>query len=278
MSEVIELPAGVKVVVRGWLNCNQVLLPHDDGQVLIDSGYHSGADETLALLAAHSGNIVRLINTHGHTDHIGGNAAVAARYGCPITVPAREAAWLDPWDSQALWKGYADQFAPPFRFTDTISPRDEFRAADTTWRALAAPGHAMGALMFYCPERQLLVTGDALWENGLGAIMPHRGDNAELEAALDTLALIETLPPATVIPGHGRPFADMHAAVARARVRLLGFRLDAAKTARHFIKVMFVFSLLDKRAMAYADALATFARVPVYRDLNARFLGIPEAS
>lgn len=77
------LPAGVRVMVRGWLSCNQILLGDGDGDVLIDSGYHTHADKTLALLDARTRRVTRLINTHCHSDHVGGNAAVAARYGLP---------------------------------------------------------------------------------------------------------------------------------------------------------------------------------------------------
>ncbi len=34
--------------------------------------------------------------------------------------------------------------------------------------ALAAPGHDMGALVFYNPEHRILISGDALWQNGYG--------------------------------------------------------------------------------------------------------------
>src|ERR1700693_4121293 len=86
-----RLPQKVDVIVRGWLNCNQILLTDGDGHVLIDSGYHTHAQETLALLHANCTQVSRLINTHSHSDHIGGNAAVAERYACPITVSALEA-------------------------------------------------------------------------------------------------------------------------------------------------------------------------------------------
>ena len=271
------LPVEMRVLVRGWLNCNQILLADGDAHVLIDSGYHTHAEDTLALLQANTRRISRLINTHCHSDHIGGNAAVAAHYACPVTVSAMEAPSLDPWDDEAFWLGYTGQYTPRFRFTDTLSPGDTFFAGGTEWQALAAPGHAMGALIFHSPESQVLITGDALWQHGMGVILPREGDNPELEAALDTLTLIENLPVQVVIPGHGEPFRDARRAVQEARTRLLTFRSDVRKTARHFMKVMFVFSLLAKRSMRQDAALAYILQVPVYNDLNRRFVGMPEA-
>lgn len=270
-----SLPDGVTVLVRGWLNCNQILLADGDAHYLIDTGYHSYARQTLHLLEAHTSRVSRIINTHSHSDHIGGNAALAAHYGCPVTVSALEAPSLDPWDDDAFWLSYADQHVPQFRFTDTLAPGDMFRAGDTEWQVFAAPGHAMGALIFYSPKWRALITGDALWEHGLGAIMPREGHNPELAAALDTLATIEGLDVATVIPGHGEPFHDVHAAIGEARSRLLGLQEDVGKNARHFMKVMFVFALLARGSMRYEAALDYILRVPVYEDLNRRFVHEP---
>src|SRR5690606_15909147 len=75
------------------------------------------------------------------------------------------------------------------------------------------------------------------------------------------------------IPGHGEPFADVAGALARARSRLAAFADDPRRTARHMMKVMFVFSMLHRGGIAVAEADAYVARVPVYRDLDERFLG-----
>jgi glyoxylase-like metal-dependent hydrolase (beta-lactamase superfamily II) len=275
MRSDFRLPKKVGVIVRGWLNCNQILLADGDAHVLIDSGYYTHAQETLALLKANCAQVSRLINTYRHSDHIGGNAAVAERYGCPITVSALEAPNLEPWNDDALWMRYADQFAPRFRFTDTLSPGEAFNAADTQWQALAAPGHAMGALVFYSPEHRLLISGDALWRHGLGAIIPREGENLGLEAALATLDMIEKLGVTTVIPGHGEPFTEVAEAIAELAPACSHSR-GRAQDARNFLKGMFVFSLLAKRSIGSDEALAYIKRVPVFGDLNRRFVRWPD--
>src|SRR5512147_869002 len=112
------LPPQLHVFVRDWLSANNVVLRSRDGHVLIDTGYVSHAPLTLALLASPRGlggePLAWLVNTHGHSDHVGGNAAVRAAYGCPIAFPAAEAPLVERWDAKALLYDYADQEAGRF--------------------------------------------------------------------------------------------------------------------------------------------------------------------
>ena len=83
-----SLPPQIRVFVRDWLSSNNILLKSDAGHVLIDTGYVRHAPLTLALLASRQGldgdMLARVVNTHCHSDHMGGNAAVARAYGCPM--------------------------------------------------------------------------------------------------------------------------------------------------------------------------------------------------
>src|SRR5688572_30628323 len=253
----MDLPASVRVLVRGWLNCNQVVLLAPGDNVLIDSGYCTHRERTLELLAGPGGldgePLERLINTHCHSDHMGGNAAVASAHGCSITIPVGEVKHVDPWTPQSVWMAQFDQKADPFHFDHTLAPGDRFEGGGLEWHVHAAPGHDMDALMFFEPRHRILVSGDALWENGMGFVWPEEGANPFIDAALETLARIERLDPAIVIPGHGTPFGRVDDSVANVRSRLEAFAADPAKNARHVVKVMFVFALLDRGSMAIDD-------------------------
>jgi glyoxylase-like metal-dependent hydrolase (beta-lactamase superfamily II) len=273
----VKLPASIRVIERGWLNCNQVVMLAPGDNVLVDSGYCTHRERTLELLASPAGldgePLERLINTHCHSDHMGGNAAAASAYGCRISIPAGEAKNVEPWTPQSAWMEEFDQRADPFHFDDTIDAGDSFEGAGLEWRAYGAPGHDMDALMFFEPANRILVTGDALWENGMGFVWPEEGANPFIDAARETLATIERLEPSIVIPGHGAPFADAAGALARVRGKLDAFARDPAKNARHVIKSMFVFALLERGRMA-RDAVAPYlAKVPCYGRMAERFLG-----
>jgi glyoxylase-like metal-dependent hydrolase (beta-lactamase superfamily II) len=272
----VPLPPQMHVFVRDWLSSNNVLLKSDAGNVVIDSGYHTHAPLTLGLLEGRfglaSGPLALLVNSHCHSDHIGGNAAIRERYGCAIAIPEGEAKLLDPWDPIGLLLTYADQHAPQFRFDRTIAPGDVNRWGDLDWEALAAPGHDMGALMFYNRAHRILVTGDALWANGFGFVLPREIDPACLPATRATLDLIASLDVSVVVPGHGEPFTDASGALARGYSRLAALEADPARNARHILKAMLSFKLLERRRMRLADLPRYVEEVPIFRDMNAGFL------
>ena len=274
-----SLPSAIRPIVRGWLNCNQIVMLAPRDNVLVDSGYSTHRERTLELLASREGldrqPLERLVNTHCHSDHMGGNAAIASAYGCRVTIPAGEVKHVDPWTPQSVWMAQFDQKADPFHYDDTIAAGGAFEGGGFEWEAHAAPGHDMDALMFFEPVNRILISGDALWEDAMGFVWPEEGPNPFIAAAHETLAAIERLDPAIVIPGHGKPFFDARGSIAKVRSKLAAFERDPAKNARHVMKVMFVFALLDREHMALTEVPAYLARIPCYRSMSERFLGEP---
>jgi glyoxylase-like metal-dependent hydrolase (beta-lactamase superfamily II) len=276
----LNLPPQIRVLERGWLSSNNIVIHNGDECALIDSGYHAHAAQTLLLLQHALGGkpLTRLINTHCHSDHMGGNAAVQRAYGCRISVPAGEAPAIAAWDERAMMLGYTGQSAERFSYDDTIAAGDRLQLGGLEWEALAAPGHDMHALMFYAPAARILISGDALWENGFGLIFPELfGQAGGFAATRATLEAISRLQIETVIPGHGAPFGDIGLALATAFQRLDAYERDPAKLARHALKVMLSFSLMIQGRIALAGLPQFLADTPIYGDINRRFLQLPEA-
>jgi glyoxylase-like metal-dependent hydrolase (beta-lactamase superfamily II) len=276
----VRLPESIQVIERGWLSANNVVL-HERGEaVVVDSGYGAHAAQTVALVerALAGKRLARLVNTHCHSDHMGGNAAIQRKFGCRTSIPEGEAPIVDRWDEQALFLAIADQRAERFRYDDTFRDGDALQMGGLEWRVIAAPGHDTHAVMFYSPEARVLISGDALWENGFGVVFPQLfGRDTALAETRATLEAIARLEVDTVIPGHGRPFGDAGAALERAFYRLEGYEEDITRLARHCAKVMLSFSLLEKRSMPLAELPAYVARVPILAELNSRYLGMRPA-
>jgi glyoxylase-like metal-dependent hydrolase (beta-lactamase superfamily II) len=273
-----RIDSNLCVIERGWLNCNQVVLTSPERNVLIDSGYGRHAQRTIGYVeeALGAGTLHQLLNTHCHSDHMGGNRALAAHFGCEVIIPEGEVKHVVPWTEQSCWSEQMDQYAEEFAIDATLAAGDIVHAGARDWRAVAAPGHDMDAVMFFSEEGRILVSGDALWERGMGFVWPEREGESRtsfLDHARATLDVIEQLNPSMVIPGHGAPFGDVAAALAESRARLDAFQRDPAKHARHVVRALFVFSLLDRGNMR-ADAVADYIRgVPVYAQMREDFLG-----
>jgi len=271
------LPPGILVIERGWLSSNNILLSAGDEVTLVDSGYVGHAAQTVALVgqALAGRRLARLINSHSHSDHIGGNAAVQRAFGCRIVIPAGIEQHVATWDEEALLLGPAAQRGDRFRHDDVIAAGQQFEMGGLAWQALAAPGHDMEALVFHCPEKRLLISGDALWQDGFGIVFGELvGRAGALQATRSTLEMLASLPVATVIPGHGAAFDDVEAALQRAFRRLQAFEDDPARIARNAVKACFTFNLLDLQRLPRAALAGYLNGVPLFRDIGARLLGM----
>lgn len=272
------LPDSLLVLERGWLSSNSILFLEGEQAALIDSGYVTQAHQTVALLehALAGRRLTRLLNTHSHSDHIGGNAAVTAAFGCQVIVPQGIDATIAEWDEEALLLSPLGQSAARFRHDATISAGTEVELGSLIWKAIAVPGHDMDALAFHNTERRLLISGDALWRNGFGVVfselLGHPEGAGGLKAARQTLDVLASLPVEVVIPGHGAPFVEVDDALERAYQRLSVFEQNVDLLARHALKVILVFALLERRQLPRADLPEFLSSLSFCQSVNARYL------
>ena len=261
MTERPRLPDGIHLLERGWLSSNNILICGSAQCALIDSGYATHAGQTLALVqAALDGRTLDvLVNTHLHSDHCGGNAALQACYPELHTwIPPGQAPYVTAWDPYALSYTPTGQICAPFTFSAALQPHTGIALGDQMWEIHAAPGHDPSSVILFEPRSRLLLSADALWENGFGVVFPELdGDDAFAEVGR-TLDLIESLDPKTVIPGHGPAFTDVPDALARARKRLSSFMKNPAKHTRYAAKVLIKFKLLEVQTLSF-DALLAWA-------------------
>jgi glyoxylase-like metal-dependent hydrolase (beta-lactamase superfamily II) len=243
-----QLPLGIQVIERGWLSSNNILIQSEGQSTLVDSGYHTHSTQTLQLVnAALAGrSLDLLVNTHLHSDHCGGNAVLQATYpGLPTLIPPGLAPHVRDWDPVALTYGPTGQDCPPFVITGVLQPGGTICMGGEAWQVHAAPGHDPHSVILFEPQSRVLISADALWEAGFGVIFPELDGDAGFADVGQTLDLIESLRPLVVIPGHGKVFTDVAAALAAARKRLSGFVADPRKHAVHAAKVLLKFKLLE---------------------------------
>ncbi|MGF6769442.1 glyoxylase-like metal-dependent hydrolase (beta-lactamase superfamily II) [Paraburkholderia sp. GAS199] len=253
----IALPASMRVFERGWLSSNNVLLIDEHCAALVDTGYATHAPQTRALVQQSLGArpLDLIVNTHLHSDHCGGNALLQATWPCRTAIPASEADAVRNWDEARLTFRVTGQTCERFGFSETIAPGASLRLGALDWEVLGAPGHDPHSLMLYCAHERILISADALWENGFGVIFPElEGESgfAEEQAVLEAIAKLDVR---VVIPGHGAPFTKIDEALERAFSRLAWLRADPARNAKNALKVLIVFKLLEVRSMSFDTLL-----------------------
>lgn len=263
---------GVEVFERGWLSSNNILFRGADGRpsTLLDTGYASHAAQTVDLVRSALGGrtLERVLNTHLHSDHCGGNALLQGSFGCEVLVPAASFDVVKRWDESRLSYRATGQRCERFVATGSIEPGMKVTLGRHVWVVHAAPGHDPDALMFFQPEARVLIAADALWEYRISIIFPEIEGHSGFAEALAALDVIESLAPAIVIPGHGRCFTDCRAAIAQSRQRIAVFRSEPERHALYGARALTMFHMLEHRERAVADLQHWLCCTPIFHALH----------
>ena len=267
------LPPGIEIFERGWLSANNVLLFGEEDISLVDSGYCAHQQMTVDLVTNELkeqgfNKLNKVVNTHLHSDHCGGNAALSEVFDCEIWIPEAEAIAVRDWNEDLLSFQQLGQECPRFTHHALLVPCEEILLGPYRWQILAAPGHDNHSIMLYQEQHQILISADALWEEGFGVIFPELWGEGGFEEVAQTLELIEGLPVALVIPGHGKPFTDVRKSIETAKSRLDYLSSDPDRNARHGAKVLLKYKLLEWRSREMLKVKQWIAGTPVLENIR----------
>ena len=148
---------------------NSFVVSDDTGAaVIIDPGCYSPDErDTLATyIEEHSLTVAYILNTHGHIDHMLGNAYCVKRWGVPLV--AHKKAMRDLVASPQ-WGGMMGLNVDPSPEPDRwIEEGELIEFGETQLEVMYTPGHAEGHVSFYHPEEQHLFSGDVLFSGSIG--------------------------------------------------------------------------------------------------------------
>ncbi|HEX5357333.1 MAG TPA: MBL fold metallo-hydrolase [Aquabacterium sp.] len=251
----MTLPDSIRVLERGWLSSNNIVFLDDDGASVVDTGYVTHIDDTIRLIdeAREGRPLVRIVNTHIHSDHAGGNAQLKVLHGCEVWIPPGEAELVDSWDEERLSYRRTSQQCPRFSYDRLIHPHETLHLGGEDWTVLPAAGHDHAMVMLWSERLGILLSADALWQKGFGVIFPELAGIPGFAQQKATLDLIGTLKPRLVIPGHGAPFTDVAASLQAAHSRIDWFMAEPRRNSDNALKVLLAFKLLEARRLTLAD-------------------------
>ena len=181
--------------------------PYDNGSyivvddrrdaVLIDPAM--GDRVTIDAVKEHGLHLVEILNTHGHPDHIYGNAAVKEATKARLAIHRLDAHRLHTNATEG--SSFLPLKHPAVRAERLLDDGDELRLADLRLTVVHTPGHTEGSVCFHLPTERILFSGDTLFNAGLGRVDLPGGD---ARAIVESLRRLVALPAETVVyPGHG---------------------------------------------------------------------------
>jgi len=177
-------------------NCYLIGCPETREALVLDPG---GEVPPILERAQARGLTIRLIvNTHGHYDHIVGNAELARRTGAPLAVHELDAPLL--YAPQYDFSALLGLRREPCRPTRLLRDGDTVGVGRLSFRVLHTPGHTPGSICLL--GEGLLFSGDTLFHLGVGRTDLPGGDMEALIRSLEEV-LLPLDDGLAVYPGHG---------------------------------------------------------------------------
>ena len=198
----MEMEQGIRQVTTGrepfpgFPPPNAYLVSGADASILIDAGWDGEADhaERMAAVAeAGAAPLSRVILTHRHADHAGGALRLREAAGVPLACHPLERAVIE---GERLGGAGVDE---------AVEGGERYDLGGLTAEVLFAPGHTLGCLAVYVPERGALFASDTVMAISTAVVRPEEGDLAQYEATLERLREVGA---ATIYAGHGPPVRD----------------------------------------------------------------------
>jgi glyoxylase-like metal-dependent hydrolase (beta-lactamase superfamily II) len=185
-------------VEAGPLGTNGYLVwdPQTRDALMIDPGAPSA--EVEACLRENRLALKTIVNTHGHADHIGGNAALKKSTGAAIWIHAGDQRMLtNPAANLSLGLGWPVLSPPADVLIDSLTT---LKVGEAVFRFLETPGHTRGSVCLWTGDA--LFSGDTLFAGSAGRTDLPGGNYPEILHSLHQLQskLPEKL---RVYPGHG---------------------------------------------------------------------------
>jgi len=165
---------------------NNTWIVGDDEEVIVIDPAH---DAAAVLDAVGDREVIAVVCTHGHADHVAAALDVAERDEAPIA--------LHP-DDRMAWREVHPDTDPEIEMADGGS----FEVADVRLEVLHTPGHTRGGVCIYCEDLGVVFSGDTLLKGRPG---PHGDGYPDFPGQLTSIGEnLLTLPGGTrVLPGHG---------------------------------------------------------------------------
>ncbi len=255
MKVAMNPPLWLTFLERRFPSANSVLL-HGERPILVDTGFGSDIAETQALIGAAGvppEKIALIVNTHYHSDHVGGNHFFQNRFGTPIAAHRWDASLVNRRDREACTAAWLDQPIESYTVQQVLSEGDELSTGSVTLRVLHTPAHTLGHIALYEPHEQVLLCGDVLQRDDVAWLNPFREGAGTLERSIEVLERFAVMSIRVAYSGHGAVIDEPKTAIEAALKRYRSWLTEPEKMAWHGAKRIFAYALMLRDGLQEAD-------------------------
>lgn len=193
----------IKTFAFNFLAVNSFLIYDDTKEAIIIDPAVSNMEEfnsIVEFVKKEEINIKYILNTHGHFDHICGNALLKKEFNVPVLMHNGDNLWILECDKIAAH--YHIKVSAQSLPDKYIDDGDKIFFGNSFVEVLYVPGHSKGSLAYYIKEIDSIIVGDTLFYESIGRTDFQDGNYNTLITSIKNK--IMTLPiTTTVYPGHG---------------------------------------------------------------------------
>ncbi|MCK9627191.1 MAG: MBL fold metallo-hydrolase [Bacteroidales bacterium] len=184
--------------------CTYVVWDDTRECVIIDPGCQSDSERERLKKFIETNNLkpVKLLNTHGHFDHVMGNAFVTKTWGVKTYINPQDKPQLERAFSYGEMFGYSIE-QPPADTVD-VNDGDKIGFGESYLKVITTPGHTRGGVCYYTEEQdnKIVFAGDSLFAGSIGRTDLPGGDYDDLMNSL-LKKIVELGGDYKVLSGHG---------------------------------------------------------------------------
>lgn len=238
----------IHFIERQYPSANSVIIS-GGRTILVDSGACGDFLHTMEMCSNAGVELSNalVLNTHFHSDHVGGNAGLRQHFNAEIGAHQLEASSMltDDDPNLAVW---LDQQVPRYIVDVPLHDSDVISDGSTDIVVVHTPGHTPGHSAFYMPGERVVITGDLLMANDVGWLNVIRDGPESAAAALKSIDKLASLHADRVLPGHG-PELDMRPALEDGKRRYTRFLSDPQLAGWHACKRIFAYALMLRNGL-----------------------------
>ncbi len=220
--------------------------------ILIDTGFITDKDRTEQFLkeaGVQPHKLYCVVNTHAHSDHVGGNHWLQSTFDIPIAAHVWSASAINRRAHEVCSAEWLDQPVLAYHVNNILHEADEISTGAVRLTVLHTPAHTLDHIVLYDRDSQTLIAGDVLQQGDIGWLNPFHEGTSTLDRAIEVLECLAILPLRAVFGGHGSIMTNPDELIRESLRRYSSWLHHPEKMAWHAMKRIFAYALLIRNGI-----------------------------